>query len=83
MEQDALQALLREAVEETVGGVLQSQPRRPRLAECAMLYLEWPTPGRFASPRFAVSHPFSCEPRGRQPGPASQKASFAKAHLNN
>jgi hypothetical protein len=79
MEQDALQALLREAAEKTVGGVPQSQARRPRLAEWAMLYLEWPTPGRFASPRFAVSRLFSCEPRGRQPGSASQNVPFAKS----
>jgi hypothetical protein len=39
MEQDALQALPREAAEKTVGEVPQSQARRPRLAECAMLYL--------------------------------------------
>jgi hypothetical protein len=79
MEQDALQALPREAAEKTVGGVPQSQARRPRLAECAMLYLEWPTPGRFASPRFAVSRLFSCEPRRRRPDPASQNVPFAKS----
>jgi hypothetical protein len=44
-----------------------------------MLYLEWPTYGGFASPRFAVSRTFSCEPRGRQPGSASQNVPFAKS----
>jgi hypothetical protein len=56
MDEDALQALLREAVGETVAEVPQSQAcRPPAKVGCAILYLRWPTPGRFALPRFAAS----------------------------
>jgi hypothetical protein len=39
----------------------------------------WP----FCVASFCCQPPLSCQPRGWRPGPASQKASFAKAHLNN
>ena len=56
MDEDALQALLREAVGGMVAEVRQSQACRPPAGiGCAILYLRWPTPGRFASPRFAAS----------------------------